>query len=96
MLILNFCADMGEGNEMNDFVEASRSIKKQTALVFRQAYHLNYNSQYKMQNISHPVLTPVSIAFHLLFIKTLCYIQLVYIPSCKSNLCVLPEQPKKG
>jgi hypothetical protein len=33
MLILNFCADMGEGNEMNDFVEASRSIKKPTALV---------------------------------------------------------------
>ena len=24
---------MGEGNEMNDFVEASRSIKKPTALV---------------------------------------------------------------
>jgi len=32
-----------------------------------------------MQNISHPVLTPVSVTFHLLFIQTLYYIKLVYI-----------------
>lgn len=45
-------------------------------LCFKYKYHLNSSSQYKMSNTSHPILNPVSIAFHTLFIHTLCYITL--------------------